>query len=288
MAQNIFWLGAHKTGTTFLQKSLDRSASALQAWNVHYMPLDSFRTKYTRPLLNNGGGVAAPNEFRPDAAGVNLVFDENIPALVQHVSQREGVYISGPERALKMAAHLEFHQPVLVLGIRSFHGYLPSLYCETLKANPFKPFREFLRTPLGNLRWYPWVKALQHAFPGARMRVYPYEALWGNETRLLSEITGIPAAEFTLKEGVERPGFSQRAIDTLMELHRQGGVERAQQRAAVKQFPKGAEYPGFQPWTAEEIAHLKQEYARDIANLRFDSTIEFLLDDCLPPKVTQP
>ncbi len=288
MAQSILWLGAHKTGTTFLQKSLDLSQPALRAHDVHYMALNTFRDKYTRPLLNNGHAPVAPNEFTPNSGRLHLIFDENIPALVQHVCTKTGVYAPGQARAQKMAAHLELDRPVLVLGIRSFAGYLPSLYCETLKSTPFKPFREFFQTPLENLRWYPWIKALQAAFPGSGMLVYPYEALRGNEKRLLSYITRIPASEFTLLEGVERPGFSQRAIDTLQVQHKQGKVDRQAQRAAVKHFPKGAENPGFMPWDAEEIIALQQEYARDLARLREDVSIDFMLKDALPKEVISP
>lgn len=289
MADNILWLGAHKTGTTFLQKSLDLSQEALRAQGVTYVELDEFRDKYTRPLINGRAGLeVAASQFDSQGPGTNLVFDENIPALVQHVCTPEGVYCQGPARARKMADHLGLATPTLVLGIRSFTGYLPSLYCESLKANPFKPFRKFLRTPMENLRWYPWVKALQAVFPGSPMLVYPYESLRGQETALLSQVIGIPATAFTLLDSVERPGFSHRAIRRLREMHKTGKVEHKDLRAAVKRFPKGAEFPGFHPWNAPEKELLKQLYAQDIAALKADSSIRFLLDDAMTESTPTP
>ena len=277
MARNILWLGAHKTGTTYLQKSLDLSQGALRAHNVKYIELNAFREKYTRPLINGRPGMTvAANEFDTQGPGTNLVFDENIPALVQHVCTPEGVYCQGPERARRMADHLELGTPTLVLGIRSFTGFLPSLYCETLKANPFKPFRKFLRTPFKNLRWYPWVKALQGAFPGAQMLVYQYENLRGKEQALLSYVLGIPPQDFTLLGAVERPGFSHRAIRSLREMYKENKVVHKDLREAVKRYPKGAEYPGFHPWKAAEKETLELLYARDIADLQKDPTVNLL------------
>ena len=43
MDRDILWLGLHKTGTTFLQKSLDLSQKALQQAAIHYVDLDEFR-----------------------------------------------------------------------------------------------------------------------------------------------------------------------------------------------------------------------------------------------------
>jgi len=270
-------LGAHKTGTTFLQKSLDLSQAALQAGGVQYMELNRFRDKYTRPLLYQGA-EPAPNEFDPAGVGTHLVFDENIPALVQLVCHEEGIYPHGVMQARRIADHLQLQRPTLVFGVRSFVDYLPSLYCERLKANPFRAFRGVMNTPLDKLRWYPWLQDLQAGFPGSRLLVYRAENLRGNEQRLLSKVTGLAPESFTLLEGNERPGFSHQAIRTLLEIHKTRKVERKDLREAVKAYPKGAEYPGFQPWHPPEIDALRQNYEQDMAAIKADPNITLLLE----------
>lgn len=279
MARNILWLGAHKTGTTFLQKSLDLSQDALAAGQVHYMELDAFRQLYTRPLVNGRTDlVVGDSVYRQDWDGTNLVFDENVPALVQHVCSPEGLYTDGPARSRLLADHLGLKRPMIVFGIRAFAGYLPSLYCETLKATPFKVFRKFLRTPLDQLAWYPAIKALQAQFEGSDVLVYQYETLKGNEKALLGHLTGLPADNFTLLGNTERLGFSHRSIHKLREINTQRKVLRKDVRTAVKNFPKSPENPGYWPWKPEEKPQLATLYEADIARIRADTSLTFL--DC--------
>lgn len=279
MARNILWLGAHKTGTTFLQKSLDLSQDALAAGQVHYMELDAFRQVYTRPLVNGRTDLqVGESVYRQDWAGTNLVFDENLPALVQHVCRPEGLYTSGPARSRMLADHLGFQRPLIVFGIRAFASYLPSLYCETLKSTPFKVFRKFLRTPLEHLAWYPAIKALQGEFQGSDVLVYQYETLKGNERALLAHITGLRPEVFTLLGKAERPGFSHRSIRALREINKERKIERKDVREAVKAFPKGAENPAYSPWTDEEIPKLTALYAADLDRIKTDDSLTFL--DC--------
>ncbi len=277
MARNILWLGAHKTGTTFLQKSLDLSQEALKAGQVHYVALDRFRKDYTRPLLNGRTDMElAPSVYRQDWEGTNLVFDENVPALVQHVCHPQGLYVTAAERSRLLADHLGLEHPTIVFGIRPFAGYLPSLYCETLKSTPFKMFRKFLRTPLDTLAWYPVLKGLQEAFGGAEVLVYQYEGLKGNERALLSRVTGLPRESFTLLEKTERPGFSHRTIRELRELSQKRKVLHKDVRAAVKAYPRGPGYPGYWPWKPEEKPVLTDVYAADVARIKADDSLTFL------------
>jgi len=273
LATNILWLGAHKTGTTFLQKSLDLSQDALRQHYVKYIELNEFRDKYTRPLVNRPDLSPAPCEF--DWAGTNLVFDENIAALVQDVCTADGVYRHGPARARKVADYLKLRAPLLVLGVRSFETFLPSLYCEIIKAMPYRPFRKYITTPYKNLRWYPWIKALQAEFPKGRVLVYQYETLKRNERALLSRVIDVPKGSFTLLEGLERPGFSHQTIRHLRAKYRKGNLEQGDVRTAVKRFPKGDKYPAYAPWTRGETATLRRLYSQDIADIKRDQTIEF-------------
>lgn len=279
MARNILWLGAHKTGTTFLQKSLDLSQDALAAGQVHYVELDAFRQMYTRPLVNGRTDMeVSESVYRQDWEGTNLVFDENLPALVQHVCRPEGLYTSGPARSRLLADHLGFERPLIVFGIRAFASYLPSLYCETLKSTPFKVFRKFLRTPLDHLAWYPAIKALQGEFQGSDVLVYQYETLKGNERALLAHVTGLAPADFTLLGKTERLGFSHRSIRALRDINQSRKVERKDVRNAVKRFPKSAEHPAYWPWKPEEKPQLAALYAADVARIKTDDSLTFL--DC--------
>lgn len=261
-AAPIYWLGVHKTGTTFLQACLEASREALVQHRVDYQSLDEFRTAHTRPLLNLPGVPEAPSASTPDRC--HLIFDENILGLVQHVAAPEGLYPEGPWRADEMSDHLGLEAPRLVLGLRGFAGFLPSLYCEALKATPFQPFRNFLRTPLESLSWQPLVAGLLDTFPDSLITIYTAETLRGHETRFLSHLLDIPAEALSRADHSERPGFSQRAIDEMMKLHAAGEIDRATVKRLVRAHPRGPGVPGFDPWSTEERAQLDSLYAKDL------------------------
>lgn len=264
-ATPIYWLGVHKTGTTFLQACLEASREALAQHCVDYQSLDAFRTAHTRPLLDLHGTPETPSALLPDRR--QLIFDENILGLVQHVAAPEGLYPEGSWRADEMADHLGLEAPQLVLGLRGFAGFLPSLYCEALKATPFKPFRRFLRTPLERLSWQPLVAGLLETFPESPITIYSAEMLRDHETRLLSHLLDIPAEALSRADHSERPGFSQRAIDEMIRLHEAGDLDRTTVKRLVRVHPRGPGVPGFDPWSAEERSQLDSLYAKDLEAL---------------------
>lgn len=268
MGGDVLWLGLHKTGTTFLQKSLDLSQPALRRAGIAYVGLDEFRRLWTRPLLHDNHPEApAPGDL-PDGMRRWLVFDENILALVQHALTPEGLYPQGGPRARIVADHLRLRQPRIVLGLRGFAGLVPSLYCEALKSTPFRTFDRFLRQPVEEMSWLPLIEALQAAFPDSDLLLYRAEDLPGREADLLAEVTGLPAAAFTLLDKPERLGFSHAAVSRLHEMAAQGEVSRDQVRETVRAMPRDPGEPGFSPWSPEDRAILQAGYARDLAILR--------------------
>lgn len=262
------WLGVHKTGTTFLQKSLDLSQAELQAAGVHYMELSEFRRLFTRPLLHpdHPDAPAAPVKLRPGQSQ-NLVFDENILALVQHALGKAGLYPDAARRARLVADHLGLKAPRLVLGLRKFSTFLPSLYCEALKSTPFRRFHAFCATPVEKMSWDNLVGRLAREFPQSEILVYTAEALRGHEKGLLSLVTGLPAEAFTLQPGTERQGFSHKAVRGLHDLQKIRAVTREDVQAYTRHFPRGPEAPAFDPWKPEERVELDRLYAADLARL---------------------
>lgn len=273
-AAPIYWLGVHKTGTTFLQACLETSREALAQYRVDYQPLNEFRTAHTRPLLNLPGAPEVPSASPLDRC--QLIFDENILGLVQHVAASEGLYPEGPWRADEMADHLGLTAPRLVLGVRGFAGFLPSLYCEALKATPFRPFRSFLRTPLERLSWQPLVAGLLDTFPDSSIMIYTAETLRDHEIRLLSHLLDIPVEALSRADNSERLGFSQRAIEEMMKLHAAGELDQAAVKRLVRAHPRGRDAPGFDPWSAEERAQLDSLYAEDLEALSAWARVTFL------------
>lgn len=269
VAGDILWLGAHKTGTTYLQSLLPRARSGLARAGLLYLGLEAFRSLYSGPILNGRAGEAAAPLPRGDTGAPHyLIFDENIPALVQDVLSRHALYPDGAERALLLAQQAGIRPSRIVLGIRSFDSYLPSLYCEVLKSMPFLPFAAFDRTPLPALSWCNLIERLAAAFPDAPICVYRAEDLKGRESDLLAWVTGLTPDDFPddsqAGAGPVREGFSQEAVDRLHDLHRQGPVSRQDVDSCLQQHPRSPGSAPFRPWDAARQRDLQLAYALDL------------------------
>ncbi|MEY8880079.1 hypothetical protein [Donghicola sp. XS_ASV15] len=274
--QDILWLGAHKTGTTYLQDILARSRPALAHGGLLYVGLQAFRGRYTKPVLSPdlAGPKAAP-PLRPisGSAGRHLIFDENILSLVQDALAPQGLYPEGEERALRIAQAVGLAKPVLVLGIRNYAGFLPSLYCETLKAQPFQTFEAFQKTGFSALSWCDLAERLLAAFPGARLKVYRAEALRNREAELLSWVceTVRPDHWMRVQDGVSRrEGFSHDAMMALHDLAAARGPESVTAQDLTNALSTHPREGGqaYSPWTPEEKEALTLRYRADIAAIK--------------------
>ncbi|WP_274869722.1 hypothetical protein [Phaeobacter gallaeciensis] len=264
---DILWLGAHKTGTTYLQSLLPHARAALARAGLLHVGLAAFRSLYTDPVLNGGVGTPTPLPRDDAKAPRYLIFDENIPALVHDVLSRHALYPDGAERALQLARRAGIRPSRIVLGIRSFDSYLPSLYCEVLKSMPFLPFADFNRIPLTALSWSNLIERLAAAFPLAQICVYRAEDLKGREADLLAWVTGLASQDFPAAPGPVREGFSQGAIDALHELHRQGPVSRQDVVRCLEAHPRTPGSAAFRPWEDARQRDLKLAYALDLEEI---------------------
>jgi len=271
---STLWIGAHKTGTTFLQHCLEASRAALQDHGIAYPGLEDFRRDYTRPLLQPGSATVgdpagALTSWEPHREA--LIFDENIPALVQNALAPAELYPQAETRLQQLIAHLGLQAPRLVLGIRSLDTFLPSLYCEAMKSTPYRPFNAFLPGDPDDPDGWSWsnlVHRLRAAFPNSELLVYRAEDLPGQERRLLAQMTGIPEAELTLADSGQRHGFSQAAIDALdRQYAAEGSVSLQGVRDMTRRHPKGEDAPGFMPFDAAQRAALQARYGEDLGEV---------------------
>lgn len=251
---------------------LARAAPDLAAQGIHYTEMEQFRSQVTRPLLYHDY-ADRPLEAPPNVAGRHLLFDENILALVQDALAPSGLYPEGAERALKLATALQLQAPVLVLGIRSFADYLPSLYCEALKSTPFKPFARFCVTALATLSWADLVERLACAFPQSQILIYRAEDLRQREAELLSWVTGGQITALPQPGKSQRQGFSDAAVRALHQLAK-GRLAKGRAvgfddlAACLAAHPREAGSPAYAPWSARERQTLDLIYQLDVARIR--------------------
>ena len=159
-----------------------------------------------------------------------------------------------------------------MLALRSYAGFYTSAYGDWLRiGGQFRPFDQTLKqrfiTEAGG--WPGLVADIRAAFPTARLVVWDFDDWSDLEPIVLARMVG-PAAH-SLSPLTERPraGLSTRAAAALAEAAATGSPPDADTvRRLIASYPKGRDYPAFDPWTADEHALLAARYAADLALIR--------------------
>lgn len=250
MTRIRFHIGAHKTATTHLQRTLARSRLAP---GTCYVPLKRLRRLLTSPVRK--GRPFFP--WHRCYGGTWLFSDENI--LGNSINVRR--MYREPASALKYFADCELE---LFLAIRSYETFLPSAWAERLWRHPFEPFEPAIPTR----RWTDVIADLQSALPHVPIHVWRYED-YRSHAEAIIRFYADDAVQSLAPELAGRPksGFSGRAIAELSEYAgRHPGRRRIRQ--IRRRFPVSEAFPRFDPWSAEQKATLQAMYAEDVAVLK--------------------
>jgi len=285
--QIILHIGAHKTASTHLQLVLARRRGALSRHGTAlFLPgnlrKDGLRLQNYLSLAPGEAGEAEHGAqiraaLRNDACGAGrlVLSEENVlgtlygPALFRE----GGLYAKAAGRLSRLAALLPAGQVTVALSLRDPAGYLGSVYSQWLMSGRIMPFERFLgATDPASLRWSDLVARLAGALPEARFVLWRYEDYPGVAPEVLQEMLGDGAA--LARHGISRahPGLSARAHAAIMAEHHilvAAGQDRACTRVKALRtaFPKGQEYPAFQPFDAPTLHRSATAYVHDQARL---------------------
>lgn len=296
--------GVHKTATSHLQSILQRNAGKLRKQGVQYINHRHTRMNFTNLCHENGYakiGWADP-ENMPDeslhqrtreffdkigaTAGNRIIIsDENMSG---HCGQciRHGT-IYRRQDALLPAFASSIHFPVreVYLAIRNYADFFASAFVEYLRsANSAKMVSEIemKRRVLSQLpSWRTYLENVSVAFPSSKLVIWCHEDLGKLQRSIVTHITGSVIAFDDLadpKRTRVRPSASHRAVQELLDVIQTKGAEAAlAQRVEIQEkYPRGDTYPGYDPWSEHERAHLTRLYEQDVAQIKTMPGIRFL------------
>jgi hypothetical protein len=289
-------LGAHKTATTHLQRSIDDSAEAA---------IDAGVRCYGPQYLRHGGraiqnlfglkpwcGNAKPRrtpesqlEFLSKGSKRVFLSDENF---LGPLHQGDGnlvlpVYADAPERVAALAAALPDARIKLYLAIRSPDTFIESSYSQTLFSGHFLAPEEFkAKHPLDSVDWVPLVRGLANA-PGIEsLMVWRYED-YGQifnylMRRMLRWKLGTVIEPF---HSPLHPGLSVAAVQQIIDWRVQGrGGPLASM--ARRDLPVNADNPRFALFQEDEKAAARRSYDAQIQEICGIEKCEFVDVEELP------
>lgn len=271
-------LGAHKTASTHLQKSLERAEARLRESGVAIVVPPLLRGAPMRSLTGAGVPEAAARLLVEREAGARrlVISEENLLGRAFRRTAPGVFYPAAGRNISRLVAALGRAPDRLYLGIRSPETFLVSAYGERLRHDALGSFGDFLAGARPeDVGWADLARRLRAAAGGAALTVWAYEDHAATAAAVLSRMTGQDVAPL---RRVARPGLSARAIAAVEAAVRSGRDVAAEGLAdrLARQFPKGSDWPAWDPWSEAERAHLHARYAEDIAALKRMDGVTFL------------
>ncbi len=285
--------GVHKTATSHIQSILQRNAGRLRKSGVHYVHHREMRKEYTVPIQLNGYEKIGM-DFQPKVTDDELVnlanaffakigagpgerivlSDENMAGHSGHCVKR-GLIYRWRQMLLPIFAHHIPHPVIEIhLAIRNYPDFFASAYVEFLRsASGEKVVSEesMKRAVLSNLpSWKGLIDLTLETFPEAQLFLWRYEDFRALSDTVIANLCGPQVDVGTLaspKRKRGRPSASHRAVqELLIEIERNGGDAALARRVEIQEaYPRGPEFPGYDPWSKHERAHLTRLYEKDVA-----------------------
>jgi len=290
-------IGAHKTATTHLQRTLAHNIADLTAAGVDYIGYPQLRPALARATAPGRFGwrrrvraltrsrfetrvLAEIDRCRTGRPAV-LISDENLLGLPHDLLSARpypNLWRIGFVRALPAGARV-----TLFLGIRSFARILPSAYAEALRTAPLTS--AMLESLAADLRAHPpsWLELigrLKAAYPGCGLRLWRHEdyvedaapvvsALVGRD---IGPLTAVPVPSVTASPGGAAVMQVQAMAETASHGHPPADWER---RVGVvfdgpRRPAEGSGARPFQPFDGALVSLLEERYAQDLAEIDRD------------------
>ncbi|RKF13516.1 hypothetical protein D6850_14560 [Roseovarius spongiae] len=296
--------GVHKTATSHIQSILQRNAGRLRKSGVYYVHHRDTRKEYTVPAQLNGYeklgleyrtkvpdkelAKKATKFFRKIGAGAGeriVLSDENMPGHSGHCVRSGHLYSRGRTLIPIFAQNIPYPVTEVHIALRHYADFFASTFIEFLrsaKGENVIPEAQMKRAVLSNLpSWTGFVDLVLSCFPEAEMTVWRHEDFGALSERVIGNLIGPGFDINTLAEPKRkrgRPSASHRAVqELLIAIEREGGDAALARRVEIQDaYPRGPDYPGYDPWSAAERAHLGRLYEKDLTEIAMRKRVTLL------------
>lgn len=273
----VLHLGAHKTASTYLQRRMQTHEDVLAEHGVFYRGPPDLRVGFPKSVIGrlmqpNPLGMAARNailEGRSVGAQRIVISEENLLGNLMNVPT--GFY-RRPGRILRPAvSELRGADVTVLLSVRAYSTFYPSLYGQMLRARVSTRFRDLKQKFLQQRRGWPAMVAdLMAKMPKeASLRLWKYEDFGEIRRTLYAELAGEAAAQkIKSVQHHNLPGPSTRAIQEIdKKLVAGERLEPSEVEAIYRSFSKREGHAAFDPWEDQERTLLDERYKRDLEEL---------------------
>lgn len=264
-------LGAHKTATTYIQRSFATNLETLKAKGIYFLPLDILRKNFTS-LLTGTEETDITRELLAACRRQDVVIsDENIAGSPGDVIKHGTYYPNVGKRLAKVMAKTGNSTPEIFFGFRDYASFVISSYCEFLRHREYVPFAPYGEAfAKSGFSWLQVVDQIVREAPKADVTVWDFALVKTDVNRILSAIAGFDASSLEKPTEPLRSSFSAQtvtALDHLAKIMSPDMVGRAVGPMS-RAFPKGADFPAFNPFDKATTDRLTERYQADLDTIR--------------------
>lgn len=273
-AQIALHIGAHKTATTHLQRSLSEQSDVLKGSGVRFFGPPFFRKGAS--IAERFGLVGKVTEDQAQAAFARMsgdarrviISEENFIGTMhdRNAQMAFPLYPKGPERISALAARIAPHGLDVFLGLRNPADYICSCYCQALIVGRKVVLDEVkAHNKISAIDWADLVARIRASAGVRHLTVWQYEdyrSLW---TQITHQLAGTDVSIAPLTSRVH-PGLSQDAVARILMRYADGKGQRAALRAREK-FPVGPNHPRFDAFDSSEHRVAQVQYDAQIAKI---------------------
>jgi hypothetical protein len=280
----VIHFGAHKTATTFLQKFLKGERAELRRQGVGYIPLEISRATIIPFVARSVRGEQSPWNMDHDAfeniilesmedpaaaAPVHrlVISDENVAGPSLAVLNKAELYPTARGRLRVLVNQFPEARLKLMLCIRDYADFIPSVYCELLRRHKLAPLTKMLnRHKDFALSWPAYLSAIAAALPECEVQYWTYEDFVRSPADVTEAMTGVRLTD--IQNAISRkvrPSLTSKAVRILQAV-RQHVTDDEYQRLA-ECLVEHMRFDADSKLTIEDPAFagaLRERYRRDI------------------------
>ncbi len=287
-----FHIGAHKTATSHLQRSLGKASDALAAHGVRYYGPKHFRAPGATIPARFGFRTNkdnAPSELTPTEQlavmrrdGHRLVLsEENFVGALNH-PQGFPKKLRYPEagRRLALFSAAIGHDIDVFVAVRRPTLFLNSAYCQMLLGGRLQSHEMYQkRNPISSVDWVHFIAGIRAAQGVRQVNVWRYEDYADVFPQITAGLVGADAAKAVapIPRYVNK-GLSADAVADVLTKTDEASDEKAA-FSARKAFPVEDGHPAFDGYSAEEHEIGDAVYARQIRSIAALEGVTFLRPD---------
>lgn len=192
MAKVLLHLGAHKTGTTFIQEVMRKNSKLLLEQGVSYLGGREAREGFTRDLIYPAVGLNKNiNKSREalvgDARGYlraamsegeDLLFsNENVLGFCNLKANAGKIYPRASEISSFLEDVFKGYDVQVVFFVRSYSDFIESTYIQKIKEGETFSFDDYIEsTEVTAVSWQNCLAALSNSFGKKSIKVVSYES----------------------------------------------------------------------------------------------------------------